>query len=59
MAGSIVDTLGLYAPSLNGLQEVHAFITDQLEILVFDKDIDNENAVLAASLYGEWYKCCC
>ncbi len=51
--GSIVDTLELYAPALNGLLEVHAFATDQLEILVFDKDLDEESAVIAATLYGD------
>ena len=52
MIGSIVDTLELYAPALNGLLEVHAFITDQLETLVFDQDIADESAISAASLYG-------
>ncbi|EIW72381.1 hypothetical protein TREMEDRAFT_26582 [Tremella mesenterica DSM 1558] len=49
----IVDTLELYAPVLKGLQEVHAYVCDKLEGLVFDERFGENHLLAAAYIYGQ------
>lgn len=43
----------MYAPTLKGLLEVHAFTCEKLESLVFDRSIAEVHVATAAYLYGE------
>jgi hypothetical protein len=54
ITGKIVDTLDLYAPSLKGLQDIHAFTCETLESLLFDGRSGVRQAQAAAYLYGEF-----
>ena len=53
MLAKIVDSLELYAPVLKGLQDVHAYVCDKLEGLVFDERFGENHLLAAAYIYGE------
>ena len=54
LIGKIVDTLDLYSPMLKGLQDVHAYVCELLESLIFDEQINDKHITAAAYLYGRY-----
>ncbi|WRT64368.1 uncharacterized protein IL334_001300 [Kwoniella shivajii] len=49
----VIDTLDLYAPSLKGLTDVHAYTCETLESIIFDQPVADRRAQAAAYLYGQ------
>jgi len=51
-AGAIVDILKVYAPVLKGLSDVHGYLCETLEGIVFDRKTDEVQGLTAAYLLG-------
>ncbi|WWC86456.1 uncharacterized protein L201_001333 [Kwoniella dendrophila CBS 6074] len=49
----VIDTLDLYAPSLKGLTDVHAYTCETLESIIFDQPVADKRGQAAAYLYGQ------
>nr|XP_018999660.1 uncharacterized protein I203_07857 [Kwoniella mangroviensis CBS 8507]OCF63121.1 hypothetical protein I203_07857 [Kwoniella mangroviensis CBS 8507] len=49
----VIDTLDLYAPSLKGLTDVHAYTCETLESIIFDQPVADRRGQAAAYLYGQ------
>nr|ODN96689.1 hypothetical protein L204_03398 [Cryptococcus depauperatus CBS 7855] len=48
----VIDTLDLYAPTLKGLTDVHAYACETLESIIFDQGRLDQRGQAAAFLYG-------
>ncbi|WVF70243.1 hypothetical protein IAT40_005032 [Kwoniella sp. CBS 6097] len=49
----VIDTLDLYAPSLKGLTDVHAYACETLESIIFDQPVADRRGQAAGYLYGQ------
>ncbi|OCF37694.1 hypothetical protein I316_00821 [Kwoniella heveanensis BCC8398] len=49
----VIDTLDLYAPSLKGLTDVHAYACETLESIIFDQPVADRRGQAASYLYGQ------
>ncbi|KAL0241969.1 hypothetical protein I308_106143 [Cryptococcus tetragattii IND107] len=49
----VIDTLGLYAPALKGLTDVHAYACETLESIIFHQQKADQRGQAAAFLYGQ------
>ncbi|KAK8866140.1 hypothetical protein IAR55_001291 [Kwoniella newhampshirensis] len=49
----VIDTLDLYAPALKGLNDVHGYVCETLESVIFDQQAADQRGQAAAFLYGQ------
>ncbi|WWD17654.1 hypothetical protein CI109_102095 [Kwoniella shandongensis] len=49
----VIDTLDLYAPALKGLTDVHGYVCETLESVIFDQQVADRRGQAAAYLCGQ------